>query len=92
MVVMPPGAGRVGVAVVPVRSRVNVQHGERAAGAQKRVLAGCVAGKRDGVPDRSHLHGEQIVELVAAYWVAVSPSQRRAGICLTACSNATAGT
>ena len=59
-------AGRVGVAVVPVRSRVNVQHGGGTAGTQKRVLAGCVAGKRDGVPDRSHLHGDQVVELVAA--------------------------
>src|SRR5262249_37073155 len=31
-----------------------------------RVLAGCVAGERDGVPYRSHLHGDQVVELVAA--------------------------
>jgi hypothetical protein len=85
-------AGRVGVAIVPVRSRVNVQHGSGPAGTQKRVLAGWVAGECDGVPDRSHLHGDQIVELVAAVRVAVSPSQRRAGICLTACSNAAAGT
>jgi len=63
----PARAGRVSIAVVPVRSRVNVQHGGgRPAGAQKRVLAGCVAGECDGVPDRSHLHSDQVVELVAA--------------------------
>ena len=61
------GAGRVCVAVVPVRSRVNVHHRRRPAGAQKRVLAGWVAGECDGVPDRSHLHGDQVVELVAFY-------------------------
>jgi hypothetical protein len=59
-------AGRVGVAVVPVRSRVNVQHRGGPAGDYKRVLAGCVAVKCDGVPAWSYLHGDQIVELVAA--------------------------
>ena len=34
------GTGRVGVAVVPVRSRVNVQHRGGSAGARERALAG----------------------------------------------------
>ena len=36
------------------------------AGARQRVLAGCAPGQCDGVPDRSHLHGDQVVKLVAA--------------------------
>ena len=47
-------AGRLGVAVVPVGSRVNIQHGGGPPSAHERVVPGCVAGKCDGVPDRSH--------------------------------------
>jgi hypothetical protein len=60
--------GRVGIAVVLVRGRVDVQHGDGPAGARKGVLAGWVAGKCDGVPNWSHLHGDQVVEPVAAVW------------------------
>src|SRR5206468_6000528 len=52
--------------VIRVRSRVNVQHGGASAGAQEGVLAGNAAGECDGVPDRSYLQGDQVIELVAA--------------------------
>jgi hypothetical protein len=42
------------------------------------------------VPHGADLQGDQVVQLVAPVEVAVRPSQRRAGICLTACSNAAA--
>jgi hypothetical protein len=62
----PARAGRIGTTVVAVRSRLNVQHRGGPAGAWKRVLAASVADECDGVPDRSHLHGDQVVEFVAA--------------------------
>ena len=31
-------------------------------------VSGGVVGKCDGVPNWSHLHGDQVVELVAAVW------------------------
>ena len=62
----PAGAGRVGIAVIPVRGRMNVQNGRGPPGAGKGFLAGRVAGERDGVPDRSGLPGDQVIELGAA--------------------------
>ena len=62
-----------------------------AAGQHVQAVGG-LPGCGDGVPNRADLHADQVVELVSPVGVAVSLSQRRAGICLTASSNAAAGT
>jgi hypothetical protein len=49
-------------------------------------------GQRDLMAGRAAVHGDDGLEPVAAVGVAVSPIQRRAGICLTHASKVTAGT
>jgi hypothetical protein len=44
------------------------------------VVVSVPCGVCDGVPDRTELEGDQIVEFVAAVGVAVSPIHRRAAI------------
>lgn len=92
----PTGFPGVGFSEVAVGGVVHVQHrrwslrGVVEFELRRIVVEGC-GGLGDGVADRAELECDQVVELVAAVRVAVSPSQRRAGICLTACSNAAAG-
>ena len=85
------GAGRVGVAVVPVRSRVNVHHRGRRAGVQSGP-GPLGRGRVRGCADRSHLHGDQVVELVAAVRGGGQPEPAPCRDLLTSCSNAAAGT